>query len=120
MLLGSMVLENIRHTFLDEYGEAFSKGTRISSADSDFRFCVDTQLKRLKNKGLSMDISFRPRERDPEGKGQYLCRHLQDEPSWRRVEQFEGVPQRSRGFVFLLQLLRGQPVEVFAERLMVA
>lgn len=60
-------MENIRHTFLDEYGEAFSKGTRISSADSDFRFCVDTQLKRLKNKGLSMDISFRPRGRDPEG-----------------------------------------------------
>ena len=60
-------MSSIRHRFLEEYSDACKAGKRITTADSDLQFCVDTQLERLKEKGLSIDYSFQPRGRDPEG-----------------------------------------------------
>ena len=82
-------MDSIRHRFLEEY----SKGERLTSADSDLQFCVDTQSARLKEKGVSLDYSFQPRGRDPEGKmrpkewgdGHYLAKMNNGTCSFRRI-----------------------------------
>ena len=86
-------MDGIRQRFLEEYSNAYNKGGRITTADSDLQFCVDTQIDRLKGKGLSMDYSFQPRGREPEGKmrsaewkdGHYCAKMSNGTCSFRRV-----------------------------------
>ena len=59
---------DIRQAFLAQYGAAYSKGVKVTAADSDFQFFVDTQRQRLAKKDLYMDYDFLPRGRNAGGR----------------------------------------------------